>query len=162
VYQIPQRKQEIIIKPIQSRPIVSQLPQIERRIIPIQTVKPAQPIKSIQVKEIQTNQPLNNESNNIDGMEKISPLINDPMVQLIDCPGPEKIVSITSFGQIKTTGIILSKEEIDQILQNFSDKSRIPLIPGVFKALIENLSVTAVISELLGNRFVIQKRSRLV
>jgi hypothetical protein len=119
-------------------------------------------VKSIQVKEITENQPSIHNSNQTDAMQKITPIINDPMVQIIDCPGPEKIISVTSFGRVKSTNIILSKEEIDQILQEFSNKSRIPLIPGVFRALIENISVTAVISEMLGNRFIIQKRSKLL
>ena len=69
-----------------------------------------------------------------------------------------KPIIINKSGTILTTNITLSKNEIDSIIEEFSTKTRIPLIQGTFKALLGNLLITAVISEFVGTRFLIQKR----
>ena len=44
-------------------------------------------------------------------------------------------------------------------LKDLSDKTRIPLLPGLFKVVFQNLIVTAVISEFVGTKFIIEKRA---
>jgi len=90
---------------------------------------------------------------------KIAQIISDPAVIGVECPGTGKNIIVNRSGAIKTTSITLTKEEIDSIMQEISEKTRIPIIPGIFKAAINDLAVTAVVSEFVGTRFVIQKRN---
>ena len=88
---------------------------------------------------------------------KLSPIFADPCVSSIECPGPGKNVIVHKSGITQTTQIILSQNEIEEILKIVSERTKIPLIKGVFKAAIENLVITAVISEFIGTRFYIEK-----
>lgn len=90
---------------------------------------------------------------------KIAQIISDPAVLGIECPGAGKNIMANRSGAIQTTSITLTKEEIDLIMQEISEKTRIPIIPGILKAAINDLVITAVISEFVGTRFVIQKRT---
>jgi hypothetical protein len=44
-------------------------------------------------------------------------------------------------------------------MSSISEQTKIPLIPGIFKAVLNNLIITAVLSDYVGTRFIIQKRS---
>ncbi|MEK6829334.1 MAG: hypothetical protein AABY15_04340 [Nanoarchaeota archaeon] len=88
---------------------------------------------------------------------KVNFLIQDPRVTVIECPGPGKFLLARTSGQTSMTKISLAQEEIQQILKKFSEQTRIPIISGLFKAAVGNLVVTAVISDLIGSRFIITK-----
>ncbi len=96
---------------------------------------------------------------NIIGMSKIENLLYDPTIQTLECPGPAKQVLVYKSGVIQATNISLTNEEINKIMNEISEKARIPLIPGIFKAAIGDFIVTAVISEFVGTRFIIQKKA---
>ena len=57
----------------------------------------------------------------------------------------------------KNTSLILSKEEIDDIIQKFSEISRIPLHEGFFRVAVGKLLITAVISGIIDSTFIIKK-----
>ena len=88
---------------------------------------------------------------------KITPLLNDPSVSTIECQGVGKPVVVIRAGQKQVTKIVLSAKEIKDILQKVSDAVHIPLLEGVFRAAVDNFSINAVISEMIGSRFVIKK-----
>lgn len=88
---------------------------------------------------------------------KLMPMLNDPQVAEIECPGPNKNLNIMRRGQKLTTNLILTQEEIDNIMQEISNKTRIPLIQGMFKAALGNLHISAAISEFIGTSFQIHK-----
>ena len=90
---------------------------------------------------------------------KIQAPLNDPRVSSIECLGENKEMLVRKEGLVQKTSIILSQKEIDGIINHFSKQTRIPLIKGTFKAALGNLVITAVISEFVGSRFVIQKKS---
>jgi hypothetical protein len=92
------------------------------------------------------------------GLPKIDEFLEDPSVQSIECPGPEKPIIVSRGGMIETTRSTLKSEEIDRIMREISDKTRIPLTTGVFRAAVQGYLITAVISEFVGTRFVIQKK----
>jgi len=94
----------------------------------------------------------------LDSLKKIAQLFSDPYIQSVESKGPGKQVIVLKRGMPQVTSITLTKEEIDSILKDVSEKTRIPLMQGLFKAAIENFIVTAVISEYVGTRFVIEKR----
>lgn len=88
---------------------------------------------------------------------RLNPLIRDPLVRTIECNGPnEKIVVGGTMGR-KNTGIILSKEEIDQTIKKFSEEAKIPIDEGLFKVAIGRLILSAIVSGVVGSKFIIKK-----
>src|SRR3989344_7083343 len=92
---------------------------------------------------------------------KVNKLLKDPSVQSIECISPGKPILVNKSGLVQTSSVILTKEEITLILEEVSDKTKMPLIQGLFKAILGNLIITAVISDFVGTRFIIQKRNPL-
>lgn len=90
---------------------------------------------------------------------KITPLLHDPSVSTIECAGVGNPVTIVRAGQRQMTKISLTAEEIKEILMKVSDAVHIPLLEGVFRAAVDNFSINAVISEMIGSRFVIKKQT---
>jgi hypothetical protein len=89
-------------------------------------------------------------------LSKINPLIKDPAVRVIEGNPDEKVVVTGSMGT-KPTTIILNKEDIDRIINKFSEVSKIPVSEGIYRVVVGNLTLSAVISEIVGSRFVIKK-----
>jgi len=90
---------------------------------------------------------------------KLNLILADPRVESIECTGPSKNILVRKDGTIQRTNIILTKEEIKKIIDDFSKKTKIPLIGGTFKAAIGSVIMTAVISDFVGSRFIVQKRN---
>ncbi len=90
---------------------------------------------------------------------KITPLLNDPSVSTIECNGFGKQLTVIRAGQKQITKIVLTAEEIKEILTKISDAVHIPLLEGVFRAAVDNFAVNAVISDMIGSRFVIKKQT---
>lgn len=88
---------------------------------------------------------------------KILPLVKDPAVTYIECPGVEKNVIIKRAGVTTKTQIILAKEEILTTIKSFSEKARIPLIEGMLNARVDNLEISAVVTETGSPSFIIRK-----
>jgi len=91
------------------------------------------------------------------GLDKINQILSDPAVQSIECQGPDKSLLINK-GKVEPSPIKLSKEEVKKVTNFFSEQTHIPLVTGVFKAVLGNLNMTAVVSDFVGTRFIIQKR----
>ncbi len=89
---------------------------------------------------------------------KINNLLLDPTVQTIECLGSGKQITVYRSGFIQNTNIFLTTDEINKIMLEISTKTKIPIIPGVFKAALSNFIITSVISEFVGTRFIIQKK----
>ena len=88
---------------------------------------------------------------------KLNPLIKDPMVKIIDCPGPDQSVVVTGNMGTKKTGIMLGRDEINEIVEKFSKESKIPSNEGVFRVVVGRLIFLAIISEIIGSRFTLRK-----
>ena len=91
-------------------------------------------------------------------LSKIRQLLRDPSVFSVECLGKNKPLMVIRAGQKQRTKISLSGEEISLLLKKFSIESRIPLFDGVFKVAIENLLLNAVISGIIGSKFIIKKQ----
>ncbi|MFH1325534.1 MAG: hypothetical protein ABIH49_02060 [archaeon] len=88
---------------------------------------------------------------------KLNSLIKDPLVKLIECNGPNKnVLVIGNFG-IKNTGIFLDKNEINDIIKKFSVETKIPVHEGVFNVIFGKLIFSAIVSEVIGSKFIIKK-----
>ncbi len=90
-------------------------------------------------------------------LAKLQSLIQDPMVLSIECPGPEKNILVRTYKKLNITRFILTDSEIDKIINYFSEQARIPVIGGILKAAVENLIISAVKSDYVGSRFIINK-----
>ena len=93
-------------------------------------------------------------------LAKLNILVRDPLVKIIECNGPDENILVMGMMGRRSTPIKLSREEIDEVLEKFSGVSRIPLHEGLFKAAVGNLIISAVISEIVGIKFVIRKISQ--
>ncbi len=90
-------------------------------------------------------------------LEKLNPLLYDPAVNVIESNGPEQAIIVRGAMGTKPTNIILSKDEITEIIQIFSKKSKIPANEGAVKIALGKYILSAIISEEYGSRFIIQK-----
>ena len=90
-------------------------------------------------------------------LEKLNPLIKDPIVKVIECDGPDENIIVKGTMGTKKTNIILSKQEITQIIKKFSETARIPLHEGIFRVAVGKLILSAIISEVISSRFIIKK-----
>ena len=137
--------------------------QQTKRPVPQLMKKIPQPYKAIPSKFPQIRErplqiqakPLLNLPNTLLG--KIRPLINDPFIREIECPGPNKNIIITKGNSKQTSPITLNSGEIEEIMQEISARTRIPLIQGMFKAALGNILISAIVSEFVGTHFNIQK-----
>ena len=90
---------------------------------------------------------------------KIMPLLNDASVSTIECQGAGKPLMIIRAGQRQVTRVSLSAGEIKDVLDKVSEAVHIPILEGVFRAAVDNFSLNAVVSEIIGSRFVIKKQN---
>lgn len=88
---------------------------------------------------------------------KLNPLIRDPLVRTIECNGPDQKVVVTGAMGRKATPITLAKEDIDNVVSNFSEASRIPAQEGFYKVAVGRLIISAIISKIVGSKFIITK-----
>ena len=84
-------------------------------------------------------------------------MVEDYYISTIECPGPGRHVIAKSGMHSRVTPIIMDMEEIEAIIESFSRETNIPRIGGVFKAMINNLIITAIESDFSGPRFIITK-----
>lgn len=88
---------------------------------------------------------------------EINPLVQDPIVNVIECDGSGKSIVVNGTMGTKETGVILTEEEINEIINKFSQETKIPLHEGLFKAVIGQLMISAIYSESGGSKFIIKK-----
>ena len=90
-------------------------------------------------------------------LKKISPLVKDPLVGIIECNGPGENIYVTGTMGRKRTGIILNKEEIEEVIRTFSENTKIPIEDGMNKIVFGKLVLSAIVSEVIGSKFIIKK-----
>ncbi|MBU0894723.1 MAG: hypothetical protein KKF48_00470 [Nanoarchaeota archaeon] len=88
---------------------------------------------------------------------KINPLIKDPLVETIECSGQGQNLVVTGKMGTKKTKIILTKEEIQNIIQRFSTATKIPVSEGIYKVVRGKLILSSIVSEIVGSKFIIKK-----
>lgn len=88
---------------------------------------------------------------------KLNPLINSPLIKTIECNGPNQRIIIRDPSQ-KQTKIILTKEEIDNIIKKFVETAKIPMVQeGIFRVAVGKLVLSAIISKVVPIKFIIKK-----
>ncbi len=88
---------------------------------------------------------------------KLNVLVRDPMVKTIQCNGPGENIIVEGGMGTKPTAIILSEDEVDGVLDEFSKVARIPIDEGVVRIVVGRLILLAVISDVVSTKFVINK-----
>lgn len=88
---------------------------------------------------------------------ELNPLLADNNVKVIESNGADKAVIVRGTMGTKPTNIILTEQEINEIIQNFSKKSKIPAGEGAVKIALGQYELSAIISEEYGSRFLIKK-----
>jgi hypothetical protein len=88
---------------------------------------------------------------------KLNSLVKDPLTRSIECRGADLPVYVTGNMGNKKTGIVLSKDEIDEIINKFSEASKIPLGEGVFRVAVGKLVFSAIVSDVVSSKFIIKK-----
>jgi len=88
---------------------------------------------------------------------KLDPLVRDPLVRTMECIAPNQKIIVTGAMGRRTTPIMLNKEEIDDVINRFSMISKIPAQEGIFKVVVGNLIISAIISNIVGSKFIITK-----
>ncbi len=89
---------------------------------------------------------------------KLNPLIKDPAVRVIEVSQGERVIVSGTMGT-KPTEIRLSKEEINQVINQFSEVSKIPVNEGIYRIIVGDLILSAIISETIDSKFIIKKMS---
>lgn len=88
---------------------------------------------------------------------KLDPLAKDPLVKIIECQGASKNIIVEGTMGRKRTQITLDRKEIDNVIDNFSKAAKIPVSEGVFKVAVGKFTFSAIISEIIGSKFLIKK-----
>ncbi|MEM4330931.1 MAG: hypothetical protein QW273_02900 [Candidatus Pacearchaeota archaeon] len=89
---------------------------------------------------------------------KLTPIIKDPNVTMIECPGPNKPLFVFIGNTKRLTSIKLSVEEINSLLEGISKRTRVPLVSnGVYRVSWDNYIINAIVSPYLEPSFVIKK-----
>jgi len=96
--------------------------------------------------------PLNKE---ID-LGKLNQFIKNPAIKTVECNGPNEKIIITTPTR-KTTEVTLSKKEINEVIDKFSKAAKIPPNEGIFEIAFGKLMLSAIISEVIGSKFIIKK-----
>lgn len=149
---LPERK-IITLEKIPAQRIFKRPPQ---KIVPFQPAKPTLLIPEPKLPEHLTYlKPTPTPGPEID-LGKLNPLIKDNAVKTIEVNPNEKVVVTGAMGT-KPTSITLSKEEIDKIIDVFSKTSKIPVEEGIYRVVVGNLILSAIISEVIGSKFMIKK-----
>jgi hypothetical protein len=97
------------------------------------------------------------EKPHINGYKRIELFLRDPSILSIECPGTGKNILVRRFKEINMTRLSLSQTEIMEVIEEFSKQARIPLTGGILKAAVGNSVISAVVSEFVGPRFIINK-----
>lgn len=149
-------KMQPSINNLYKKPLAKPFPVPKQHILEKTTTKKkVEMVKTAQIKPVQV-QPM--QKPNASGLALINPLLADPAVRGMECTGPGKPLLINRSGLIETTNISLTSDDINTFMREVSERTRIPLVQGLFKAIMGNIIITAVISDIIGTRFVIQKR----
>lgn len=87
---------------------------------------------------------------------KLNPLIKDLSIKSIECNGPGRKIIVNNPNS-QSTSIILTKEEIDEVIKEFSRVSKIPLQEGVYKVAAGKFILLSAISEIVGTKFILRR-----
>ena len=90
-------------------------------------------------------------------LKKLNPLLRDSAIKVIECNGANTQLIVKGMMGSKPTNIILTEDEISEVVEKFSSTAKIPINEGVFKVAVGRLILIAIISEVISSKFIIKK-----
>jgi hypothetical protein len=78
---------------------------------------------------------------------------------LIECSGPGKNILLKVKNKINMTRLVLNERGIEEVITNYANQAGVPVMGGVLKAAVDDLVISAVVSEYVGSRFIISRKS---
>jgi hypothetical protein len=130
--------------------------KIQEQEIKIQTPKVIQEVKKPQTTPVETAISGILEEYGIN-FGKLNTFALNHLITSIECAGENKQIIIKRAGNTIKTGITLTREEIQEIIKSFSERAKIPLIEGMLNARVNDLEISAVISETVSPSFFIKR-----
>jgi len=127
--------------------IPKELPFIRKHIGPIRYRRPFPPI-SLPVQKIKPVEKLDLD------LGKLNVLVQDLSVSYIECSGADHNIRIKKDNVSTETEIILTEDEINDIIKKFAEKSNLPA-ENSLEATISGVKIKAIISPFLGSRFIL-------
>ena len=85
-------------------------------------------------------------------------LLEDSSINAVECQGPAKQLVLRKQGATILSQVTLSESDIQKQIEQWSNTTNTPISNGVLRANNENLTITAVISELIGSRFIVIRK----
>ena len=78
---------------------------------------------------------------------KLNSLLKDPTLSVIICEGSNKSITVKRTGEgNRPTQVVLNEQEVQEIVQRFSQETKIPLSEGTFRTIVGSNLITANIS----------------
>lgn len=87
----------------------------------------------------------------------LNQFLKDPSIRSIECNGPDIGIVVKTQNQERVTNVLLNQDEINQVINIFSTQTKIPIEEGVFRVALGNLAFSAIISDIVGSKFIIKK-----
>ena len=88
---------------------------------------------------------------------KLTPVIQNPSINVIECPGAGREIIIRTYNIRKPYPIVLSKEEMQRLIEQFAEKAKVPVINGLMRAWIDKFMISATIVNNQVENFILQK-----
>lgn len=149
--EMPPKREEVFFKSISSQPY--QQSQRKKDFSQFNLTLPEIPIPT----KIQMINPISTASSQALDLGKLSSFAKDPLVESIECHGSDEQIIINGKRGTQKTEMNLTREEIDTIIQKFSELSKTPIQEGVFKVAVGRYILLAIVSEVIEPKFIIKK-----
>lgn len=85
---------------------------------------------------------------------RIDPLLAQD-IKIMECANGN--IRIKRNGEFEQTTIFLDEQEVKDLIKKFSEMTKMPISDNIFRATLNNLSITAIVSDKIGSRFFITK-----
>lgn len=89
---------------------------------------------------------------------QLKTILEDSSINAVECQGPNKPLVLRKQGATVLSSVTLSEAEIQKQINQWADNTNSPLTNGILRADNENLTITAVVSELIGSRFMVIRK----
>jgi hypothetical protein len=85
-------------------------------------------------------------------------ILEDSSINAVECQGPNKPLVLRKQGATVLSSVTLSEAEIQKQINQWAENTNSPLTNGILRADNENLTITAVVSDLIGSRFMVIRK----
>lgn len=153
-----------VIETMASRLGVKEVPQIMGDLVP--SVHPQEVVFPIVQVQVQNSFAIPSQVHTVPQPTKslaqtptqLKTILEDSSINAIECQGPNKPLVLRRQGATVLSSITLSETEIQKQINQWAGNTNSPITNGVLRADNENLTITAVVSDLIGSRFMVIRK----